>query len=63
LCPETGFSNRTDGLGFGYRPEWLGSVWSIITSRARLRKKYKGWTTLKPEKNAANKHPFYMPGK
>ena len=29
------FFNRTDGLGFaGYRPEWLGSVWSIATVAA-----------------------------
>ena len=27
VCPITGVLNRTDGLGFGYRPELLGSVY------------------------------------
>jgi hypothetical protein len=39
LYPTTGFSNRADGLGFGYRPERLGSVRSIIRSvKSCLRK-------------------------
>jgi hypothetical protein len=30
VCPLTGVFDRTDSLGFGYRPEWLGSVYGII---------------------------------
>ena len=33
MCPKTGFFDRTDGLGFGFRPALLGSVASIIIGR------------------------------
>ena len=33
MWPKTGVFDRTDGLGFGFRPELLGSVASIITNR------------------------------
>jgi hypothetical protein len=34
-CPETGVLDRTDSLGFGYRPTLLGSVHGILTRRER----------------------------
>ena len=31
VWPQTEGFDRTNDLGFGERPEWLGSVWSIST--------------------------------
>ena len=36
MCPKTGFFDRTDGLGYGFRPKLLGSVASIINWRANV---------------------------
>ena len=36
MWPKTGVFDRTDGLGFGFRPELLGSVASIITQDNRI---------------------------
>ncbi len=30
MSPQTGVLHRTNGRGFGYQPEWVGSVYGII---------------------------------